>query len=209
VKIRASADFFLSLLLIFLSNSLPYALLFLSAAAVHEAGHITFLKVYKIKKPVLSLGLLGGCITADMTRLSYRQEASVYLGGAVFNILACIVSLGVMRRVSGELLIFFFFASLFYAALNLLPISTLDGGRALECVLLSLSDNPFCVLRVCRYVSLVFSSVTVGLSAALLFCFKGNLTLVLLLAWIVFTAYFQSPPDAAPRTPQLRRHSTG
>lgn len=206
MKIRASADFFLSLIIIFITNSLPYAVIFLSAAGIHEVGHIALLRLYKIKKPVLSLGLLGGCITADTSRLSYTREATVYLGGAFFNALACVISLVVMRRISCEHLLFFFFANLFYAALNLLPIETLDGGRVLECLLLSLFDNPFRALGVCRLVSLAFSALAVGTAAMLFGYFKNNLTLVLLLAWIAFTACFQSPPDGAPRKPQLRRH---
>ena len=209
MSVKASRDFFLSLLLIFISNSFPYACIFLLAATVHEVGHLAFLKLYKIKKPQLSLGLLGGCITADMTRLSYKMEAMVYLGGALFNILFCGLSLFVMRLANSEHLLFFFFANFFYAALNLLPISTLDGGRVLECCLFSFCDNPFRCLAICDFTSCVFSVVIIGASLYTLEYFKSNLTLVLLVAWLVFTAYFGSPPDGAPRRPQLRRRLTG
>ena len=209
MRVRVTFNFFLSLLVIFISNSLPYAMIFLSAATVHEVGHIVFLKLNKIKKPVLSLGLLGGCITADMSRLSYGREMAVYLGGAAFNLFACAVSFAAMRLANGEYLMFFFFANLFYAALNLLPISGLDGGRALECLLLGFCNNPFLAVKVCSFISSLFSLVTFLVFVPFVGCFKNNLTLILLLAWIVFTACFQSPPDGEPRILQQRRRLTG
>lgn len=209
MRVRASGDFIISLALIFFLNSFSYACLFILAACLHESGHLALLKIFKIKKPELNLGLLGANIRADTSSLSYRQETAIYLGGALFNFITCAVCLIAMRFLTDMRLIFFFFANLFYACLNLLPIKTLDGGRAVECCLLHLSDDPWRAESICRRVSFVFSTALVAASLVFLMRCKSNLTLVLLLVWIVFSAYSQNPLALKLRRPQQRRRSRG
>lgn len=192
MKLHVSVSFILSLALIFLSNSFDYAAIFLISAFIHETGHIVFLKLYKVKKPELYLGLLGAQIRADMAYLSYRREAAVYLGGAFFNLGAALLSLGAMRFFSDVRLIFFFFANLFYALLNLIPIETLDGGRVLESCLLSFTDDPWRAQCICRAVSLAFSSALFFVSVTFLGAQKNNATLVLLLLWVLYQCIFSN-----------------
>ena len=118
MRIKWNVGFIAFVLIIFLQNELSYTLIFLSAACIHEAGHLTTLKMLGTKKPELTLGLCGALISADMTRLSYRCEMLVYVSGAAANVIACLVSLFALRRAFSEEVLFFFFANLFYALLN-------------------------------------------------------------------------------------------
>ena len=61
--------------------------MFLLSCTIHEIGHIVFLKIFKIKKAEISLGLAGADIVADTSRISYIKEFFVYMSGAIFNII--------------------------------------------------------------------------------------------------------------------------
>ena len=193
MRISASFDFLLSLVLIFYSNSFEYAVIFLLSAFIHEVGHMTLLVHLKVKKPELHLGLLGADISADMSRLGYRAEMAVYLGGAFFNLIFVLLSVLLIRYSFNEIYVFFCFSNLFYALFNLLPIRMLDGGRALECFFMTVSDNPWRAEKISWYISCVFSFALCVLSVWLTFSFGINITLILVILWALYQCIPSKP----------------
>lgn len=193
MKIGVGFEFALSLAMIFLFNSFEYSLIFLISALIHEAGHIFFLKLYKIKKPELILGLLGAELRADLSRLSYREEIAVYLGGAGANLAVCAACIGALHIRFSDEVFFFFFSNFFYALLNLMPVKTLDGGRALECAVLMLCADPWCAVKIAETVSFVFSVLLCAAFTLSAFYIGINPTALLLVAWLVFQCIFSKP----------------
>lgn len=179
MKIKTNAGFIVCLGAIFLFNSYDYALIFISASLVHELGHLFFLTLFKIKNPELILGITGAEIVCDMSRLSYKREALVYLGGALANFVCALLCICFLRQEFNIYIIFFFFANLFYALINLLPIKSLDGGRALECALSSFL-SPFESFRWSLIVSHVFSLCTAGVITLTFIEGYANITLLVL-----------------------------
>ncbi len=192
MRVRIEADFALTLFFVFLMNSIQSLLLFFTAAALHEMGHIFFLSVYKIKNTELVLGITGAEIHADMTFVPYKREACVCLGGAGCNIVVCVLCLLFLHFFYSKQVVFFFFANLFYAAANLLPVSGLDGGRALECLLLSKFEMIFA-----RKILFVVSGVSAaGVCVGSFFAFRlfgFNPTLLVLALSLVFQCIFSNP----------------
>lgn len=179
MRVEVKSDFLVALVLIFAMNSVEYSLIFLAAAAVHELGHLLAMKLFKIKEPLLSLGITGAQIFADMRFITYRAEMLIFAAGIVSNILLCGVSLAFLQLVFDMRIIFFFFANMFYALINSLPVSGLDGGKISECVLLSFFD-PWTAYKVVNAISLIFCMTAVAVSAFLCLRGKGNLTLVII-----------------------------
>ena len=192
MKIKINSGFIVCLGAIFLFNSYDYALIFISASLVHELGHLFFLALFKIKNPELILGITGAEIISDMSRLSYKKEALVYLGGALANFICALLCVVFLRQQFNVYVIFFFFANFFYAFINLLPIKSLDGGRTLECVL-SLFLSPFEAFRWSFIVSQAFSVGTAALIIAFVVQGYSNITLLVLGVAILFQCIPSKP----------------
>lgn len=132
MKLEISFSFFL--LLFFALFFTPLSLLFcmLSAAAVHEAGHLLLLSHFGVRVRRIRLCFSGAVIDApEVARLSYGKELLVTLGGVVSNVLAALFSAAVARYFAVSPLYVFSGANALLALYNLLPVPPLDGAHAL------------------------------------------------------------------------------
>ncbi len=103
----------------------------LLAAIIHEIGHILFATVCKVRICRFDVELWGGKLSYEGF-VGYKQELYIALGGIILNLLTAPLGLCPIFGLYGRL---FFYSSLCYAAVNLLPAESLDGGVALSCVL--------------------------------------------------------------------------
>lgn len=101
--------------------------LFLLALALHEAAHLTALALFR--RPVLGLTLGAGGAKIETEALTLRQEALSAAAGPLVNLLSGALTLRCVPAFSA--------VSLGLAAVNLLPLYPLDGGRILRAALLS------------------------------------------------------------------------
>ena len=95
-------------------------------AALHEAAHLFALLCFKEKPREINVGVFGMEIRrAGNVGLSYRREILVSLAGPALNtvLAAAFILLGRERDIIA--------VNLSMAALNFLPVTPLDGGRAL------------------------------------------------------------------------------
>ena len=100
---------------------------FLLALALHEAAHLTALALFR--RPVLGLTLSAGGAKIETEALTLRQEALSAAAGPLVNLLSGALTLRCVPAFSA--------VSLGLAAVNLLPLYPLDGGRILRAALLS------------------------------------------------------------------------
>lgn len=111
-------------------------------------GH--FITARLINVPVISFSLrsMGAVFSFDFSGVGYLAECAVHLGGAAAGIFCAI--LGYLFFGTGSA--FFCGVSLILSVINLIPVSGLDGGGALSCIL-SEFLLPDTVWRVTRWVS--------------------------------------------------------
>ena len=120
--------------MLFITEGAPRASLIVAAVMIHEAGHIAALLLCGHGISGISARPLGLAIVPDGV-LSYGKEAVVCLAGAAANIIVAALLFPLAARDG----VFFFIAvNIILAACNLLPMYSLDGGKALRCLLLSL-----------------------------------------------------------------------
>lgn len=100
---------------------------FLLALMLHEAAHLTALALFR--RPVLGLTLGAGGAKIETEELTLRQEALSAAAGPLVNLLSGALTLRWVPAFSA--------VSLGLAAVNLLPLYPLDGGRILRAALLS------------------------------------------------------------------------
>ena len=123
----------------------------LLAAALHEMGHLVAARFLKIPIGSMRFDLLGARIDVKGRILSYGEEWLLCASGPIFSLVFSLI--GSFFWSHGKLAVAFSCASLLLGLLNLLPIQTFDGGRMLECALLSFSSpkRTSDILRGCTF----------------------------------------------------------
>ncbi len=103
----------------------------LGAAALHEGGHLLAARLCGVRVKGFRFGILGARMALDGL-LPYGKEFFIAAGGPLINLLCAggmwLESGGGFTE-GGEL---FFYASLGLGLLNLIPVSTMDGGHMLS-----------------------------------------------------------------------------
>ncbi len=103
---------------------------------IHEAVHLIFLRFSGIKKAEVRLFPAGIKICCEgMNMLSYRKTVLTALSAPVFNLIAGAVFLFLHKSCENELLYVCCAVNFILGAINLLPLSFLDGGRTLYAML--------------------------------------------------------------------------
>lgn len=127
-EITASGGFFLLVGWFALSCGCDLAALVLGAAAVHELGHLLALKICGGRVTRLRIGVLGAVMDVQ-GMMGYGGELLTTLAGPLANFLAAAaLGLGGCSTAAG--------ANAVLCVFNLLPVPPLDGGRALEWLLI-------------------------------------------------------------------------
>jgi len=111
-------------------NGWRLLLVVLSAAAVHELGHILTLKLLGANVTSLRLSMFGAVLETDIGKLPYGKELLVVLAGPAANFLVA----RLLSGIGGEWWDAAVGAHLVLCGFNLLPVEPLDGGRALYLV---------------------------------------------------------------------------
>lgn len=126
------------LLILIFGDDSAYTLIALSAAVIHEAGHIITGALLGIKFKTFSLSILGAKLALAAPLYSYKREWLLCASGPAINYLtggaAAYIYYNVLDNPEGHMYVLFFaIASFFLGTLNLLPIKNFDGGRMLIC----------------------------------------------------------------------------
>lgn len=144
--LQVSGGFFLLTVWFALVNGWKLLGMILSAAAIHELGHLGMLRYLGAKTRALRIGILGAVLETDCRNLSYGSELAAVLAGPLANLLcACLISCFASRQ---DILIGIHLA---LGGFNLLPIRPLDGGRGLE-LLLTWFFGPFAGEAAARWI---------------------------------------------------------
>lgn len=122
------------------------------SALCHELGHLTALRLVGAKVEQIRLTAFGAEIRADTRYLSYGREIFCTLAGPAVNLILAVV----LARAAGDYLLAG--ANLFLGVFNLLPLPSLDGGRALY-LAVSWFTDPLLADRVSRCVGLICGGV--------------------------------------------------
>jgi len=144
-----------------LENGWRPLLALLSAAALHELGHLMALRFFRVPVANFRLCIFGAELQADRGRLSYGEDLTVLLAGPGVNLL-CGWALSWAAR-DREWMYLAAGAHLLLGLFNLLPMRTLDGGQALR-LLIQWRLGPDAGDRLCAVVSALCAA---GIAACL------------------------------------------
>lgn len=155
---------------------LPFALL---ACFLHELGHILVIYVFHGRISAISLTMIGASIEleGDFSQFSYVEEFFCAISGATVNLLFAFLCSALPNF---EL---FVGLNLALALFNLIPMSKLDGGRGLYCLLALFFPLSFCQsFSLCMDIFCSYGLLALGFWILLE---GGTITLFLLGIWSI------------------------
>ena len=188
----------------FLSENKAIFFIYLTSAFFHEVGHIICAKALGIRLKKICLDFAGARIYPENNLNSYKSEWLLCFGGPLANLTVALVcyiyfcfftrngffdtsvvqdifmcawnfveSQSISFQGIVSMLILF---SLFQAFINLMPVSTLDGGRMFGCVCSYLFGESFSQKAV-TFMSLIVSVILWMISVYLLLRVSAGLAL--------------------------------
>ncbi len=144
------------------------------ASIMHETGHIIAAVILSL--PIKSVAFLPFGIRlelkCDLEIISTKKKLTLLFAGPFLNLFCFAVFYYFGRQIS-----FAAVAHLAVGAFNLMPISTLDGGRILK-ELLSLKVNEITAEKICDIMSIFLSGVMLVLGTLLLVYSGYNVSLL-------------------------------
>ncbi len=187
-KVRISAFSIIALAAMLYSDFSFFTLELIAAAAIHESGHLIAMRLFGAD--IFSVCILpcGVVISSDCTKLSYKKEALTALSGIAANLVTGGTALAAWFIFKDIYLLFFVFCSLFFAVINLIPVKTFDGARALKALLL----HYFCQEKTDGIMDNVYYFAFLLLVLASLYVLvvtDGNFSLVILLCVVFISVY--------------------
>jgi len=162
-----------------------------ASCAAHECGHLLCLLIFGESPRRIYLGAFGMRIERGGTlRLSLWRECAAALAGPAVNLLLA----GLFAALQSEEIPAFRSAALVnlgLALFNLLPVETLDGGRALYYLLSAGSVPEERARQICGKASLIVLIPLICLGAALLVHSGYNFTLLLVSVYLFLLLMFK------------------
>lgn len=178
-KIFFSFWFSLSLCVIMILDTNGLASRAFLSALAHEAGHIAAYKFQgKIPEEIHFTPFGLRLVSKNYSNLSYINEIQAAISGPLVNllllILFCILHMKTEALINGALFLF-----------NMMPVSELDGGRALKSALSLLINPDFAEKAVSVFgIAFIFALLLIVVAGANIG--RYNLTLLLTTGYLTF-----------------------
>ncbi len=189
-KIKVSLSAIIVAGALFYADFSVYTLLVLLSAALHETGHIIAMKICGAEIRSITILPFGAVIDSDAVSLSYGRDAVISLAGAGVNLICALWGWVFFLLINNIYIAFFCICNLFLAVVNLLPIKTLDGGRALE-ALLYMRVPVYKVQNCIETASFISFAVLAAASFALLSVTGCNLSLTIVFVYLYICVYIK------------------
>ena len=157
MRISVSPSVLFMGLVFLISGNIDQAFIPLLAATIHELGHIVFARISNIKIERIEINLFGALIGIRAVGCTYKKEAMLAAAGPIANVIFSILAFPLIHQISGEArnsILLFIVSSLLFAFINLLPAESFDGGRILNCCLLSFC-SPNTASKIMEWISLL------------------------------------------------------
>lgn len=136
-KITVSFTFFALIIILISINKTEFLYSSIVFAILHEFGHISALKYFKIPIEEFKISLFGGNIKLlNNNKIKYYQSAIISFCGPLVNILFFLIFYILNLFLYNKIFYEFFVINLVLATFNLLPFYSFDGGKILSLILM-------------------------------------------------------------------------
>lgn len=146
----------------------------------HEIGHLLAILVLKQKVDRIEFSLFDIKIKSNYY-VSFSKELIITLSGVAFNLILCLFFIRTIKL--------FALANLFIGIFNLLPVSTLDGGQAINIILNKFISEEKSVI-ILNILTVIFAIPIFTLGIIVLFNTGYNFSFLLLGVYLFLTPIY-------------------
>ena len=172
------------LVFIVLLDFSPFIYIILISAAIHECGHIAAMMICGVKIDKITVYPFGADIRVKPRMMSYKQELLIKSAGILVNLIAALCCLPFQA-------VFFLFTNITLALLNMMPITSLDGGDILE-IILSMFLYPTRAAKIMKTVSFIFIVILWVIAVYVLFYTNYNFSLFIICVYLFVSIFIKS-----------------
>ncbi len=185
IKVRISPVFLLVLALFAAVDDLHLLLHILLAAALHECGHVFFLRFLGGEISAFYITAFGGELQIkNSNKISYGKELISVLAGPAVNIACALLCAKAAVFLTWERGYLIAGIHMSLALFNLLPVRMLDGGRAIE-LLLSWIIDPIYADHILHTLSGITLGCVLCLTSALQGMIGLQISLIVIELWFI------------------------
>lgn len=192
VPVKISFLFPAAMTFLMVTSMKDAALISFVSAFFHELGHLFFIRKSGGKIRSIEFGAFGGRITLDgEDGFSLKGEAAAAFAGPAVNFLLAILFLSCFLLTGKGIFSLSLAVNLGMGLFNLLPISTLDGGRILSAFLhMRFSDRVSGI--VLNVLSVIFLVAVLFLGFLLIIKEGGNFSLLVTCCYLVIFGFVRA-----------------
>lgn len=172
--------------LIILIGGIRYPLILASALIIHESGHILSAVALGIKLESVKISICGVRLSYNYSNVPPIYEIAVCLAGPLWGIVFSVSAamLGAAKFDGG---LYFIMSSAVLSVINLLPVSGLDGGTILVCMLESFM-LPDMAWNIAKKISVLFTLAFWALTVWVQLKIGVNLSMLLLSVYFLINS---------------------
>ena len=164
-------------------------LMIFAAILIHEAGHIAAIGIIGGKIERIDITPFGLIIRRSRLISSYTNDFFVYISGPAVNCVFALAFLPCLSALDNPLSLFAF-QNLSFGLLNLLPVSSLDGGRAIESLILINHDEE--AARRCTKILSAVVLLCAWIAAIYFLLFTGSgISIFLFSFWLLLSVFMK------------------
>ncbi len=153
------------------------------SSVIHECGHLFFMVISGEKTRIIEITVFGMRIDrAEVSCISYKKEILIALGGIIFNLIFGVVFFTAYKLCGNYDLMMISAVNFIVAAVNSIPVSALDLGRAVRYVFRYMELNE----RYPEIFSYVCTVIFVFLSAIHISIHGINISLIVINLYLIF-----------------------
>lgn len=159
---------------------------------IHEVGHIVamYFKGHAIKEIKIKFFSID-IIDNDRSIISYENDLLILISGSIFNFIASLLSMIFYHFFLIGTFKYLAYINMLIGILNLMPISSLDGGQILY-MLLSKIFSIDKTYIICEIVSFIFLFPLSVLGFIILLNSKYNFSLLFICCYLIYFLLFKN-----------------
>ncbi len=192
VSVKISFLFPAAITLLTVTSMKEAALISVVSAFFHELGHLAAIKKSGGKIKNIDFGAFGGRITLEgESGLSLKGEAFAAFGGPAVNFILALIMAGLLSFTKSEIFMLPLAVNLGMGFFNILPVSTLDGGRILSALLHMRMCDKSCRI-ISSAVSAIFLLIILFFGFLIIMREGGNFSLLVTCAYLVIFGFVRA-----------------
>lgn len=169
--------------LIFIVDDSYFSLMGISFAVLHELGHLLAMHMANIPPQELSFGILNIEISSPLEQ-NEKNEVFVFLSGPIVNLILGLIFLTAYHFSRNYIIKIALIQNFVLAFINLLPISSLDGGKILSSIIsrkLGLDKTE----KIMNILSVIFTLPLFTLGFLVMINSKYNLSVLIIACYFI------------------------